>query len=203
MKIICVGRNYSEHIKELSNATPESPVLFLKPDTALVNKEFPMVIPEFTQNLQYETELVVRINRAGKCIQAQFASKYYDKIALGIDFTARDLQQELKSKGLPWEKSKAFDNSALVSDFFDVSTFKDLQNISFSLKQNQKKVQKGNSSEMLWKINELIAYISEYFTLKTGDLIFTGTPAGVGKIQSEDYLQGFIEDKEVFSVRFL
>lgn len=202
MKIICVGRNYAEHINELSNQKPESPVLFMKPDTALMNKEMPFPIPEFSQNVQYEAEIVVKINKTGKHIQSEFAHKYYSQIALGLDFTARDTQQYLKEKGLPWEKAKAFDNSAFVSNFFQKEDYA-LENLSFSLKHNQQVVQSGNTKDMLWKIDELIAYISTYFTLKTGDLIFTGTPAGVGKVHSNDRLEGFLENEKVFDLKVL
>ncbi len=200
MKIICVGRNYTDHINELNNEKPENPVLFMKPDTALLNKEMPFPIPDFSDNVQYEVELVVKINKVGKHIQPEFAHKYYDKIALGIDFTARDVQQQLKDKGLPWERAKAFDNSAVVSDFFAKEKY-DLTQLNFSLHRNQQLVQSGNTRDMLWKIDELIAYISTYFTLKTGDLIYTGTPAGVGKVSSNDTLEGFIEDQQVFAIK--
>lgn len=200
MKIICVGRNYSDHINELNNEKPENPVLFMKPDTALLNKEMPFPIPDFSDNVQYEVELVVKINKVGKHIQPEFAHKYYDKIALGIDFTARDVQQQLKDKGLPWERAKAFDNSAAVSDFFAKEKY-DLSQLNFSLHRNQQLVQSGNTRDMLWKIDELIANISTYFTLKTGDLIYTGTPAGVGKVSSNDTLEGFIEDQQVFTIK--
>lgn len=200
MKIICVGRNYIDHINELSNEKPENPVLFMKPDTALLNKEMPFPIPDFSDNVQYEVELVVKINKVGKYIQPEFAHKYYDKIALGIDFTARDVQQQLKDKGLPWERAKAFDNSAVVSDFFAKEKY-DLSQLGFSLHRNQQLVQSGNTRDMLWKIDELIANISTYFTLKTGDLIYTGTPAGVGKVTPNDLLEGFIEDQQVFAIK--
>lgn len=200
MKIICVGRNYTDHISELNNEKPENPVLFMKPDTALLNKEMPFPIPDFSDNVQYEVELVVKINKVGKHIQPEFAHKYYDKIALGIDFTARDVQQQLKDKGLPWERAKAFDNSAVVSDFFAKEKY-DLSQLNFSLHRNQQLVQSGNTRDMLWKIDELIANISTYFTLKTGDLIYTGTPAGVGKVSSNDTLEGFIEDQQVFTIK--
>lgn len=200
MKIICVGRNYTDHISELNNEKPENPVLFMKPDTALLNKEMPFPIPDFSDNVQYEVELVVKINKVGKHIQPEFAHKYYDKIALGIDFTARDVQQQLKDKGLPWERAKAFDNSAVVSDFFAKEKY-DLSQLNFSLHRNQQLVQSGNTRDMLWKIDELIANISTYFTLKTGDLIYTGTPAGVGKVSSNDTLEGFIEHQQVFTIK--
>lgn len=200
MKIICVGRNYTDHINELNNEKPENPVLFMKPDTALLNKEMPFPIPDFSDNVQYEVELVIKINKVGKHIQPEFAHKYYDKIALGIDFTARDVQQQLKDNRLPWERAKAFDNSAVVSDFFAKEKY-DLSQLNFSLYRNQQLVQSGNTRDMLWKIDELIANISTYFTLKTGDLIYTGTPAGVGKVSSNDTLEGFIEDQQVFTIK--
>ncbi len=203
MKIICVGRNYVEHINELQNERPEQPVIFIKPDTALLNKGFPFPIPEYSNDVHFEVELVVRINKVGKYISPKFAHKYYDKIGLGIDFTARDVQTKLKEKGLPWEIAKAFDNSAVVSDLLSVDLFEDIQNLEFSLIKNDEVVQKGNSSLMLWKIDELISYISQYFTLKTGDLIFTGTPAGVGKVAPGDVLDGYIQNRKMFSVSVL
>lgn len=201
MKIICVGRNYTDHISELNNAKPSEPVLFLKPDSAILPKHNPFYIPEFTQDLHYEVEIIVRINRLGKYIATRFAHKYYDEIGLGIDFTARDLQNKLKDKGLPWEKAKAFDGSAVIGEFVSKTNFVDLQNISFSLYKNENKVQSGNTSLMLWKIDELIAHISEYFTLKIGDIIFTGTPAGVGQVKPNDILIGKIEDQTMFEVK--
>lgn len=201
MKIICVGRNYTDHISELNNAKPSEPVLFLKPDSAILPKHNPFYIPEFTQDLHYEVEIIVRINRLGKYIATRFAHKYYDEIGLGIDFTARDLQNKLKDKGLPWEKAKAFDGSAVIGEFVSKTNFVDVQNISFSLYKNENKVQSGNTSLMLWKIDELIAHISEYFTLKIGDIIFTGTPAGVGQVKPNDILIGKIEDQTMFEVK--
>lgn len=201
MKIICVGRNYSDHIKELENTAPTEPVLFLKPDTAVLLKKQPFFIPEFSNDVHHEVELLVKINRIGKHIDQKFASKYYDEIGLGIDFTARDLQTELKSKGLPWEKAKAFDGAAVVGKFIDKNELGDLGNLNFRLEVNGDVVQKGNSNQMIWKIDALIAYISQYFTLKIGDIIFTGTPAGVAKVNPEDTLNGFIEDKQLFSIK--
>lgn len=200
MKIICVGRNYTEHIEELNNERPDSPVLFLKPDTAVLPRKQAFYIPEFTKDLQYEVELLVKINRIGKHIDIKFTHKYYDEIGLGIDFTARDLQQELKEKGLPWEKSKAFDHSAVIGDFVPKENYTSLADIPFSLKKNEEIVQKSSSSHMLWKIDELIAYVSTYFTLKTGDVLFTGTPSGVGGVKSGDTLEGFIADKSMFKI---
>jgi len=201
MKIICVGRNYVEHIKELNNEAPKEPVLFLKPDTAILLKKQPFFIPEFSDEVHHEVEILVKINKVGKHIDRKFAHKYYDEIGLGIDFTARDLQSKLKEKGLPWEKSKAFDGAAVVGIFLPKSDFKDINNINFRLEKNNKVQQIGNTSLMLWKIDTLIEYISKYFTLKIGDIIFTGTPSGVAKVNSNDNLKGFIEEKEVFSIK--
>ena len=200
MKIICIGRNYTEHIKELENEKPTEPVIFLKPDTSVLLKKQPFFIPDFSNDIHYEVEILVKINKIGKHIAKKFAHKYYDEIGLGIDFTARDLQNDLKTKGLPWEKAKAFDGAAVVGNWLPVSNFKDVNAIQFSLKKNENVVQLGNTSHMLWKIDELIEYISKYFTLKIGDIIFTGTPAGVGKVIANDKLKGFIEDKELFSI---
>ena len=201
MKIICVGRNYVEHAKELNNKAPKDPVLFLKPDTAILLKKQPFFIPEFSNNVHHEVEILVKINRIGKHIDRKFAHKYYDEIGLGIDFTARDLQSQLKEKGLPWEKAKAFDGSAVIGDFVSKTKYTNINNINFSLKRNNKIVQRGNTSLMLWKIDTLIEYISKYFTLKIGDVIFTGTPSGVGKVFSDDVLNGFIEEEEIFSIK--
>lgn len=201
MKIICIGRNYADHIKELDNAKPTDPVIFLKPDTAILLKKQPFFIPDFSNEVHHEVELLVRINKIGKHIDRKFAHKYYDEMGLGIDFTARDLQAELKEKGLPWEKSKAFDGSAVIGKFIEKEQFKDVNNINFSLKRNGNTVQNGNSMLMMWKIDALIEYISKYFTLKIGDIIFTGTPAGVGKVEANDVLKGFIEETEMFSIK--
>ena len=200
MKIICIGRNYANHIEELENERPESPVVFLKPDSAILPRKNPFFIPPFSNNVHYEVEVLVKINKVGKHIQPKFAHKYYDEIGLGIDFTARDVQAKCKEKGLPWEKAKAFDGSAIVGEFYDKEVF-DLENLSFQLYKNDKIVQDGNTNAMLWKIDELIGYVSQYFTLKKGDLIFTGTPAGVGKVEENDVLKGMIEDKEAFNIR--
>ena len=200
MKIICIGRNYVDHISELNNEKPTEPVIFLKPDSAILLKKFPFVIPEFTNDVHHEVELLVKINRVGKYIDKKFAHKYYDEIGLGIDFTARDLQSELKAKGLPWEKAKAFDGSAVISDFFPKNTFSSLENINFELRKNGEVVQQGNSDLMLWKIDELIAYVSQFFTLKKGDIIFTGTPKGVSRVVNGDLLEGYIEDKQLFKI---
>lgn len=201
MKIICIGRNYTDHIAELANEKPTEPVIFLKTDTSVLLKNFPFVIPEFSKDVHYEVEILVKINKVGKYIDAKFAHKYYDEIGLGIDFTARDLQEKLKAKGLPWEKAKAFDGSAVIGEFLPKETFENLENINFSLLKNQETVQQGNTHLMLWKIDELIAYISQYFTLKKGDIIFTGTPKGVGKISENDILTGFIENKKMFEIK--
>lgn len=201
MKIICIGRNYVKHIEELQNERPDEPVIFLKPDTAVVQKQFPFVIPEFTNDVHHEVELLVKINKVGKYIDAKFAHKYYDEIGLGIDFTARDLQAKLKEKGLPWEKSKAFDGSAVIGDFVSKTEFASLDNINFELTNNGNVVQKGNTQHMLWKIDEIIAYVSQYFTLRTGDVIFTGTPEGVAKVSPDDVLEGFIEGKKLFRIQ--
>jgi|SRR5690554_37611 len=201
MKIICVGRNYSEHIKELDNQTPTDPVLFLKPDTSILLKKQPFFIPEFSNDVHHEVELLLRINRIGKHIDRKFAHKYYDEIGLGIDFTARDLQAKLKKEGLPWEKAKAFDGAAVVGKFLKKEEIEDLDNINFRLDVNENTVQKGNTLQMLWKFDTLIEYISKYFTLKIGDIIFTGTPAGVGRVEAGDQLRGFMEDQEMFSIK--
>jgi len=199
MKIICIGRNYASHIAELHNERPDEPVIFLKPDTAVLPKQFPFVIPEFTNDVHHEVELLVRISKVGKYIDRKFAHKYYEEIGLGIDFTARDVQQKLKEKGLPWEKAKAFDGSAVIGEFVPKNSFSG-ESITFELTNNGKTVQKGDSAHMLWKIDEIISYISQYFTLKTGDIIFTGTPEGVAKVTSGDVLEGFIEDKKLFRI---
>lgn len=200
MKIICVGRNYTDHIKELENNKPKDPVLFLKPDSSIILSNKPFFIPDFSQNIHYELELIIKISRLGKHIQEKFSHKYYDFIGLGIDFTARDLQSDLKSKGLPWEKSKAFDGSCFISKWINKSEFNDVNNLNFKLNKNGKTVQKTNSKLMLWKIDELISYISTFFTLKIGDVIFTGTPAGVGKVSIGDNLEGFIEENKIFNL---
>ena len=201
MKLICIGRNYTDHIAELENEKPNDPVIFQKPDTSILLKKQPFFIPNFSNDVHYEVELLVRITRVGKHIQPKFAYKYYDEIGLGIDFTARDLQANLKAKGLPWEKAKGFDGAAVIGEkWLDKNQFSDLNNINFSLKKNDEIVQNGNSSFMLWKIDELISYISTFFTLKIGDVIFTGTPAGVGPVVPEDNLTGFIEDEQIFSI---
>ena len=200
MKIICIGRNYAKHIEELANERPEHPVVFLKPDSAILPKKNPFFIPSFSNEVHYEVEVLVKINKVGKYIEPKFAHKYYDEIGLGIDFTARDVQAYCKAKGLPWEKAKAFDGSAIVGDFYSRAQF-DLENLKFQLYKNDELVQDGNTNTMLWKIDELISYVSQYFTLKKGDIIFTGTPAGVGKVTVNDVLKGILENKEAFQIK--
>ncbi|MGB1246974.1 MAG: fumarylacetoacetate hydrolase family protein, partial [Flavobacteriaceae bacterium] len=192
MKIICVGRNYSDHIKELSNQRPEEPVLFMKPDSAVILKNNPFIIPTFSEDIHYEVEILIKIKKIGKHIDRAFASEYYDEIGLGIDFTARDLQSRLKSKGLPWERAKGFDGSAMIGRFVDKSSLGNLEELDFSLEKNDVTVQQGNTRDMLWSIDELIEYVSKYFTLKIGDIIFTGTPSGVGPVTAGDSLKGKI-----------
>ncbi len=200
MKIICIGRNYTDHIKELDNQKPKDPVIFLKPDTSLIQKNQPFFKPAFSEKIHHELELVIKINRVGKFIDKKFAHKYYENFTVGIDFTARDIQDELKNKRLPWEKSKAFDGSALVGNWLNKKDF-NLENLNFSLKKNSRLVQKGNSKLMLWKIDELISYVSKFFTLKIGDLIFTGTPSGVGDVIEGDILNGFVESTNCFVIK--
>jgi len=201
MKIICIGRNYVKHIEELQNERPDEPVVFMKPDSAVLLKQHPFVIPEFSEDIHHEVEILVKINKVGKYIDSKFAHKYYDEIGLGIDFTARDLQSKLKEKGLPWEKAKSFDGSAVIGDFLPKKLFNSLENINFELKNNNNTVQKGNTKYMLWKIDELIAHVSQYFTLKIGDIIFTGTPEGVAIVKSNDVLEGYIEEKRMFKIQ--
>ena len=201
MKLICIGRNYTKHIEELQNERPTEPVVFIKPDTAILLKKQPFFIPDFSEDVHYEVEVLVKINRVGKHIDKKFAHKYYDKVGLGIDFTARDLQQKLKEKGLPWEKAKSFDGAAVIGNWMDKSEISDINNLNFSLQKNEITVQKGNTSHMLYKIDEIIEYVSKYFTLKIGDIIFTGTSEGVGKVVANDELKGYIEDKEMFSIK--
>ncbi len=200
MKIICIGRNYAKHIEELNNERPEHPVVFLKPDSAILPSKMPFFIPPFSDDIHYEVEVLVKIDRVGKHIDQKFAHKYYSELGLGIDFTARDVQAQCKEKGLPWEKAKAFDGSAVVGQFYPKDQF-DLHNIQFQLLKNDSIVQEGTSAAMLWKIDELIAYVSQYFTLKKGDLIFTGTPAGVGKVAANDVLIGILEGKKAFEIK--
>ena len=201
MKIICIGRNYANHIAELQNERPDEPVIFLKPDSAVLPDKAPFVIPDFSSDIHHEIEVIVKINKLGKYIDPKFAHKYYDEIGLGIDFTARDVQNKLKEKGLPWEKAKAFDGSAIIGDFLPKNEFISTENITFELTNNGQTVQKGNTVNMLWKIDEIIAYVSQFFTLKKGDIIFTGTPEGVAKVAPNDILEGFIENKKVLRLQ--
>ena len=201
MKLICIGRNYTEHIEELENEKPDEPVIFIKPDSAVLPKEQDFYIPEFSNEIHYEVEVLVKIKKVGKHIAQKFAHNYYDEIGLGIDFTARDLQSQLKAKGLPWEKAKGFDGSAVIGKWVPKTKFKDLNDLNFKLSLNGHVVQQASTSLMLWKIDELISYISQFFMLKKGDIIFTGTPAGVGKISSNDYLSGSLENEELLSVK--
>jgi 2-keto-4-pentenoate hydratase/2-oxohepta-3-ene-1,7-dioic acid hydratase in catechol pathway len=201
VKIICIGRNYVKHIEELQNEKPEQPVVFLKPDSAVLLKQHPFVIPEFSNDIQHELEVIVKINKVGKYIDAKYAHKYYDEIGVGIDFTARDLQQKLKEKSLPWEIAKAFDGSAVIGNFLPVNKFESVENLSFELLNNGQRVQFGNTQNMIWKINEIIAFASQYFTLKIGDIIFTGTPEGVASVKPNDILEGFLEGEKLFKIQ--
>ena len=200
MKIICIGRNYAAHIEELKNEKPGQPVVFLKPDTALIKGEAPFYYPDFSTNIHHEIELVLKISKEGKYIQPQFAHRYFEEIGLGIDFTARDLQDQCKAKGLPWEIAKAFNGSAPIGNFKPVSEFSDLKNIDFHLEINGEVKQKGNTSLMLFDFATIISYVSQFFTLKKGDLIYTGTPAGVGPVQTGDQLIGFIGNEIMLHV---
>ncbi len=200
MKLICIGRNYTAHIEELENERPKDPVVFIKADSAVLPKEQDFYLPPFSNNVHHEVELLVKITKVGKHIAKEFAHKYYDEVSLGIDFTARDVQDELKSKGLPWEKAKSFDGSAVIGKWVSKSNYKDLDHLSFSLKKNNEVVQSASSELMLWKIDELISHVSQFFTLKKGDIIFSGTPSGVGKVEAGDVLEGFIENQSFFKV---
>ncbi len=197
MKIICIGRNYAEHAKELNNAVPTEPVVFLKPDTALIKDNQPFYYPDFSKDIHHEIELVLKINKAGKNIEEKFAHKYYYEIGIGIDFTARDIQTKCKEKGLPWEKAKSFDGSAPIGLFVNKKELNDVRNINFHLNINGKTIQSGNTKDLLFSFDYLIAYVSNYFTLKTGDLIYTGTPEGVGAVKVGDRLEAFIENKKL------
>jgi len=199
MKIICIGRNYVDHAKELGNEIPKEPVFFMKPDTALLPKKHPFVYPSFSKDIHHEVEMVIKINRLGKHIEERFAHKYFNEIAVGVDFTARDVQQECKSKGLPWEKAKAFDGSAPLSPFVNINNFENINNLNFSIQINGEEKQKGNTKAMLFNFHQIIAYVSQFVTLKMGDLIFTGTPAGVSAVQINDKVVCFIETKEMLS----
>ena len=200
MKLICIGRNYTAHIEELENERPKDPVVFIKADSAVLPKEQDFYLPPFSNNVHHEVELLVKITKVGKHIAKEFAHKYYDEVSLGIDFTARDVQDELKSKGLPWEKAKSFDGSAVVGKWVSKSNYNSLDQLNFSLKKNNEVVQSASSELMLWKINELISYVSQFFTLKKGDILFSGTPSGVGKVEAGDVLEGFIENESFFKI---
>ena len=197
MKIICIGRNYVEHAKEMNSAIPTEPIFFLKPDTALIKDDQPFYYPEFSKEIHHEVELVIKIKKAGKNIQSQFANKYYEEIGIGIDFTARDIQQDCKKKGLPWEKAKAFDGAAPIGKFIDKKQFADEKNINFHLNINGNTIQKGNTKDLLFSFDTIIEYISKFFTLKSGDLIYTGTPEGVGPVSIGDKLEAFIENQKL------
>ncbi len=201
MKIIAIGRNYVNHAKELNNPLPEKPIFFLKPETALLRNNKDFYYPDFSKEIHYETEIVVRINRIGKYIEERFAHRYYNEIGIGIDFTARDLQNEHKQKGLPWEIAKAFDHSAPISPMVDLGQYDDIQDINFSLNINGREVQRGNTRDMIFKVDRIIEYVSKFVSLKIGDLIFTGTPAGVGEIEIGDNLEAFIEDKKMLDFK--
>lgn len=201
MKIICIGLNYHSHIQELKSQIPDVPVFFMKPETAMIVKNRPFFLPDFSNDIHYEVELLVRINKLGKSIQKKFAHTYYDEIGLGIDFTARDLQQKVRSEGLPWEITKSFDGSAIIGTFLPKSQFVDLNNIPFHLKLNDRIVQQGNTSDMIFDIDTIIEYVSQFVTLKIGDIIFTGTPVGVGPVAINDRLQGYIGDQKLFDFR--
>jgi 2-keto-4-pentenoate hydratase/2-oxohepta-3-ene-1,7-dioic acid hydratase in catechol pathway len=201
MKIICIGQNYRKHCEELNHKIPTEPVFFLKPDTALHRNNDPFYLPDFSENLHYELELVVRINRVGKCIEERFAHRYYNEVGLGVDFTARDLQHKQSEAGLPWEVAKAFDHSAAISpEFFPIETIDDIQNLNFRCDLNGQPVQYGATSDMIFTIDRLISYVSQFVTLKIGDLLFTGTPAGVGALKIGDRLEGFLEDKRLIDI---
>ena len=201
MKIICIGRNYLDHAKELKNKVPKEPIFFLKPDSSILPKRNPFYIPNFSNNIHYEVEIVIKISKLGKNIGLNFAPDYYNEIGLGIDFTARDIQDQCKENGLPWEKAKSFDQSAVVSHYFISKEKLDLHQLNFSLLKNDKIVQKGKTSEMIFSIDQIICYVSQFMTLKIGDLIFTGTPKGVGKVNIGDTLIGHIEDQEMFRTK--
>ncbi len=197
MKIICIGRNYADHAKEMNSSVPAEPMFFMKPDSALLQKNKPFFLPDFSNEIHYETELVLRICKVGKHIEERFAHRYYNAIGLGIDFTARDLQRTCKAEGKPWEIAKAFDNSAGLSTFIDISEFKNINDINFRLDIDGKTVQNGNSKELIFSFDRLISYLSQFITFKIGDLIYTGTPAGVGKLEIGNHLEGYIEDKKM------
>jgi 2-keto-4-pentenoate hydratase/2-oxohepta-3-ene-1,7-dioic acid hydratase in catechol pathway len=201
MKILAIGQNYVEHNKELNHAHPEEPMVFMMPDTAILRKNRPFYIPDFSNELHHEVELIVKINRLGKNIAKKFAHRYYAEIGLGVDFTARDIQQKLKERGYPWEISKAFDNAAVIGDFMSVTEIEDVRNIDFRLDVNGETVQEGNSKDMIFSIDALIAYASRFFTFKIGDILFTGTPSGVGPVKVGDRLEGYIFDRKMFDFK--
>jgi 2-keto-4-pentenoate hydratase/2-oxohepta-3-ene-1,7-dioic acid hydratase in catechol pathway len=201
MKIICVGRNYAAHAKELNNSVEEEPVIFLKPDTALLSNNQDFYLPDFSNDIHYEAEVVVKINKPGKHIDEKFANRYYDSVSVGVDFTARDLQSMLKAKGLPWERAKAFDGSAVIGSFLPLAEVGNIADLDFSMNLNGQKVQSANTSEMVFSVDKVIAFVSRFITLKTGDLIYTGTPQGVGKVNVGDHLIGYVGDKELFNFK--
>lgn len=201
MKIFAIGQNYAEHNKELNSPDPTEPVIFMKPDTAALKNNKPFYIPDFSSELHYETEIIVKISRLGKNIAPKFAHRYYEEIGLGVDFTARDVQRRLKAEGKPWEISKAFDNSAVIGNFIPKEELGDVQNIHFHLNINGNTVQKGHTSDMIFPVDEIIAWISRFFTLKIGDILFTGTPVGVGKVNIGDHLEGYIDEKKMFDFK--
>jgi acylpyruvate hydrolase len=201
MKILCIGMNYMAHLAELNNPVPENPVFFMKPETALIRAGLPFFYPDFSKEVHYEVELVLRFSKVGKHIQERFAHTYYQEIGIGIDFTARDLQRECRQKGLPWEMAKAFDGSGPVSKFVPLQSLNSPNDIAFSLKKNGELVQQGRSTDMIFNFNQLISYVSKYTTLKMGDLLFTGTPSGVGPVQTGDHLEAFLEDKKLLDIK--
>ena len=197
MKILCIGKNYAEHVKEMRSAIPAEPVYFMKPDTALLKDGYPFYLPDFSKDVQHEVEIVIKINKNGKCIDEKFAHKYFDEFTVGIDFTARDIQWQCKEKGLPWEKAKAFDNSAPIGRFIAVNKFTSIDALDFHLDVNGKTVQKGNTKEMIFSFAKCISYVSRFHTLKTGDLIYTGTPEGVGPVKAGDKLEAFLDTEKL------
>ncbi len=200
MKIICIGRNYVDHIKELSNERPKDPVVFIKPDSSVLPNEQDFYIPDFSSDIHHEVEVLVKIKKVGKHIAPEFSHLYYDELGLGIDFTARDLQEELKSKGLPWEKCKGFDGAAVIGSWVSKASFQDLNALDFSLEKNKIVVQQASTAQMLWSIDALISYVSTFFTLKKGDIIFTGTPSGVGPVKQGDILEGYLMGQSMFKI---
>lgn len=201
MKFICIGRNYAQHIRELQHEVPDEPVFFMKPDSAITRCNRPFFLPDFSERVDYETEIIVKINRLGKCIAEKFAHLYYEEIGLGVDFTARDVQKRCIEKGDPWEVAKAFDGSAVVGKFLPKSSLPDVQNLNFHLLLNGEKVQEGNSGDMLFSVDRIIAHVSKFITLRTGDIIFTGTPVGVGPVHINDHLEGFLEGEKLFDFK--